>query len=275
MVGDRIGADVLAGGGFRIGTVLSKSLGLLWRNIVLLTALAGMAFAVEFLIAAMSGDVDYETDEVNAALRAMLQEHLANAIVSTLSTAIILYLVLHQMIGRPVRVREALAATLSRLAPLLGVALLYRLALIGPFVLLFATSTLLLVIPMTDIYVSVLILMTPGLILLVLWYVAIPVCVMERRGLFQSLRRSSALTKGARFKLLAFLILEFALNYIGGTLIPDAVGAFAGYWGQTAVQFALSSLQYAFTGVLTAVIYYELLTEKQGFEPERIAAIFD
>jgi hypothetical protein len=117
--------------------------------------------------------------------------------------------------------------------------------------------------------------MTPGLILLVLWYVAIPVCMVERRGLFQSLSRSSALTKGARFKLLAFLILEFALDYIGGTLIPDAVGAFAGYWGQTAVQFALLSLQYAFMGVLTAVIYYELLTEKQGFEPERIAAVFD
>jgi hypothetical protein len=274
MVGDETGMSAFTGGAFRIGTVLSTSLRLLRRNIVLFTALAGMACVPEFLVAAIS-ELDSEAYEVGALLQEWLPNQIATAIMSTLSTAIILHLVLHQVAGRPVRAGEALAATLSRLPPLLGFALLSKLVLIGPFFLLLVFPSFTLALSMTSIFNAVLILLIPGLILLTMWFVAIPVCVMERRGLFQSVIRSNALTKGVRFKLFAFVILDFALGYISGTLAPDAVSAFTGYWGQIAVQFALVSLHYAFMGVLTAVIYYELLTEKQGFDPGRIAAVFD
>jgi hypothetical protein len=275
MVGDAMRMTVLRGGAFRIGTVLSTSLRLMRRNIVLFTAIAGLAYAPELLIGAISEEVDFETADAGVLLRALLPSEITTAIMSTLSTAIIVHLVLHQAIGRPVRVGEAIAATLSWLSSLIAVALLSRLALILPLLLIFTSLAFLLVLSAMNIFVAALIFSTPSLILLTMWYVVIPVCVMERRGPFQSVSRSNALTKGARAKLLVFLILEFALAYIAGNFAPNAVSAFTGYWGQIAVQFALVSLYYAFTGVLTAVIYYELLTEKQGFAPEQIAAVFD
>jgi hypothetical protein len=275
MIGDEMRMTVLTGGAFRIGTVLSTSLRLMRRNIVLFTAIAGLAYAPELLIGAISEEVDFETADAGVLLRALLPSEITTAIMSTLSTAIIVHLVLHQAIGRPVRVGEAIAATLSWLSSLIAVALLSRLALILPLLLIFTSLAFLLVLSAMNIFVAALIFSTPSLILLTMWYVVIPVCVMERRGPFQSVSRSNALTKGARAKLLVFLILEFALAYIAGNFAPNAVSAFTGYWGQIAVQFALVSLYYAFTGVLTAVIYYELLTEKQGFAPEQIAAVFD
>ncbi len=44
-------------------------------------------------------------------------------------------------------------------------------------------------------------LLVPGFILLIMWFVAIPVCVVEQRGSWASMQRSAELTKGHRWKI--------------------------------------------------------------------------
>lgn len=280
MVGDGTRMNAFADGALQTGTVLSRSLSLLARNVVLFSAIAATAAAPEFLIAEMQGDQDFTTvSTIGAALRPLWPGAIASAIMSTLSTAIILHLVLHQAAGQPARVRDAIAATMARLPALIGVALVLLLALFGLPLLIRPLATeipiLAMAVFMFDPWVMALILFAPGLILLTLWYVAIPVCVMERRGVFRSLGRSGALTKGARSKLFALVALDIAVTYISGTFVYDAVGLYAGYWGAIAVQFALVSLQYAFTGVLVAVVFYGLCVQKRSFDPGRIAVVFD
>jgi hypothetical protein len=281
MVTGETGMNVLTDGPFRIGTVLSKSLGILRNNIVLFTSLGGIAYALEILVAAMFEGIDAgPARPIGAQYRGVFAAQLTTTNTSTLSAATILYVVLHQLTGRPVGVGEVIAAIFSRFLPLMGIALLSFLAFIAAPLLIFIITTLsnteyLFVDLSTSGEIALIgLLYAPGLILLTLWYVAIPVCVRERRGSFQSVSRSNALIKGARFKLFAFLVLQLALSRISVGL-PEAIGSFVGYWGQIAVQFALASLYYAFAGTLIGVVYYELLVEKQGFDSNRVAAVFD
>ena len=281
MAGAETEMSVLADGPFRAGTVLARTLSLLGRNIVPFLLLAAIARVPEFLTEEMMKNSGVGAGSgIGALVRPLLPSAIVTAVMSTLSTATILYLALNQMAGRPARIGEAIAATGVQLVPLLGISLLSLLGVFGIPLLIFVLSSTLLpflfLLPAAGTVILMLIALTPGLILLVMWYVAVPVCLLEQRGVFQSLRRSSALTKGARLKLLMLVVLELALSYASGALGPDAVSSFLGVWGQFAVQFLLVSLHYAFTGVLAAMVYYELRMEKQGFDPvRRIAEIFD
>jgi uncharacterized membrane protein len=62
-----------------------------------------------------------------------------------------------------------------------------------------------------------LLLIVPGVILATIWFAALPVCIVEQRGLSASLRRSRELTRGHRWKLFGLMLL---------LLIPSLVG-----WG--------------------------------------------
>lgn len=280
MVGDETGMTAFADTTFQTGTVLSRSLSLLARNVVLFTSIAAVAAMPGFLIAVMQADEEFAAvPTIGAALWSLWPGSVAAAIMSTLSTAIILHLVLHRATGQPARLRDAIAAALARLLSLIGVSLVALLALFGLPLLIRPLSMefeiLMMVFLMFDAWIVALMVFAPGLILLSVWYVAIPVSMMERRSVIGSLSRSRALTKGARSKLFVLVILDLALTYISGTFVYDAVGLYVGHWGAIAVQFVLVSLQYAFTGVLVAVVYDALRTQKQGVGPGRIAAVFD
>jgi hypothetical protein len=127
-------------------------------------------------------------------------------------------------------------------------------------------------------------LIVPGLILAVIWWVAIPVAVVERPGLTHSFGRSLALTGGRRWEIFGLLLIILAIQLVIGFVIAFVISFIAGFvaavghtpvpnlrWVASAAQVAAGT----FTAVTTAVGYYYLRAEKEGVAIGDIAKVFD
>lgn len=131
-------------------------------------------------------------------------------------------------------------------------------------------------------------LIVPGVMLYVIWSVAAPVLVEERRGITGSLGRSRSLTKGARWRIVGL----FVLTLIAYWLLSAVVGVFgvlfygggrgfveAAQGGSLPfVYMALSTLVQTVTaalwGTIQTSLYVELREWKDGPAADRLADIF-
>lgn len=116
----------------------------------------------------------------------------------------------------------------------------------------------------------------PGLILMCMWLVAIPACVVERTGPIESLQRSAFLTKGFRWQVFALVILTFVLvlGLIG--IVGYIVTAVTGYFVVGALAAGIIGIvPQAFAAVLYAIVYYDLRVIKEGASLDSIAGAFD
>ena len=129
--------------------------------------------------------------------------------------------------------------------------------------------------------IGLVLLVIPGIILAIMWSVALPALVEERRGVFASLGRSSELTKGSRWAILGFLIVAIICIFVPALLIPVLTGALDDPLAATRLSFAnvigqiLTGLASMVVYVGLAAIYIELRFVKEGTSAETIAAIFD
>jgi hypothetical protein len=118
-------------------------------------------------------------------------------------------------------------------------------------------------------------LLVPGLLAATWWFVAIPACIAERRGVLASLRRSAELSRGSRWRVFAIFLLILLAALVGN----DAVPALLAYSiGATAAQIALflwGTLYSSLQAVISVVTYHDLRVAKDGVETDRIAAVFD
>jgi hypothetical protein len=118
-------------------------------------------------------------------------------------------------------------------------------------------------------------LIVPGLILMTMWYVIYPSCIVERRGVFASMERSSALTKGHRWALFG----TWLLLAIAGAILGAVVSALVGLTGNTGLvmagSLAWSALASAFGIIFTVVVYHDLRVAKEGVDIRQIAAVFE
>lgn len=117
----------------------------------------------------------------------------------------------------------------------------------------------------------------PGIIVHIIFYVVFPVCVIEKRGIFETLERSIQLTKN---NYLAIFAITFLVN-IAKFAVTSALS-----FGSDAIftsPSSLSILGYAlgnFLGaimvapldlVVASMVYFELREEKEGFDLELLA----
>lgn len=125
-------------------------------------------------------------------------------------------------------------------------------------------------------------LLVPGLFLGALWYVAIPAMVEERRGVVASLRRSHALTYGARWKIFALLAVALVLSII----VMVAVEVASGQWDSQSLTAAYSNPAYLvlsittftamnlFWGAVQASLYVQLRNWKDGPRAAELEQVF-
>jgi hypothetical protein len=130
--------------------------------------------------------------------------------------------------------------------------------------------------------VGLILLIVPGIFLAVLWLVAAPVLVTEKRDIMESLKRSADLTRGHRWAIFGLLVIYAVIwwltTFVVG-LIGGAVGvALSG--GEPSVTVVLLrpvinvvSAVLASAGI--ASVYYELRTAKEGVGADELAAVFD
>jgi hypothetical protein len=194
-----------------------------------------------------------------------------------ITVAAILPAAFQDMRGRPVRLGESIARGLRRFFPLIGGGILVSLGIVlglvvFGFVLLVRPALIL----FTWWYVpGFVLLVVPGFILVTRWYVFAPVCIVEQKGALCSMKRSAELTKGNRWKLFAITI----ILALGGILIGELneltsaiqMPAFAEF----AVRAVFEGAWFAFSNIMSVVIYYDLRVAREGAGIESIASVFD
>jgi len=102
----------------------------------------------------------------------------------------------------------------------------------------------------------------PGVILTLMWVVSIPAMVVEGTGIFDSMSRSSDLTRDNRMRILAVGILVFvalAVIFIATAIfaiITPILGVIAG--------LAVAVAVYPYVSIIGAVLYFRLREMKEG-----------
>jgi hypothetical protein len=159
---------------------------------------------------------------------------------------------------------ECLSTGLRRALPLLGVAILSTLGIAFGFALL----------------------IVPGVIVYLMWSVAIPVAVVERHGVIGSLGRSAELTKGAKGSIFALMLIVWVIMIAATMVSGAAVVAIYGVQGLAhavqsglpiaflIVQGLISTVVAVFASAIPTALYVEVREWKEGASGETLSDIF-
>jgi len=160
---------------------------------------------------------------------------------------------INDMRGRPVDMSAALRAALRRYFPALGAtAIVTVLAFVGlPFMLF------------------------PAAIVISVYFVVLPACVVEGLGPLQSLRRSAELTRGYRWRIFGFWFAIMMIEVIGQAQLDQATRPLGNNVLILAPQIAWDMVAGAFLAVASVVTYRDLRIAKEGIEPDQTATVFD
>lgn len=120
-------------------------------------------------------------------------------------------------------------------------------------------------------FIAALLSLAVYMFLFAIWWLAIPVLVIEWAGPFAALRRSWVLTQGRRWQIVAIwalLVLPNALvQYLLTLIVPGGLGADTGQLVALAVDVAhalVAVLLYFTATVAAAIGYFHLVGEKEG-----------
>lgn len=102
----------------------------------------------------------------------------------------------------------------------------------------------------------------PGVILAVRWAVVAQVAAVEGTDWMGALRRAMQLTQGSFFHVLGVLIVPGLLAYAITLIGASAAGSHAGA-AQVALGIAVDTITRSFSGLTTAVLYFELLERRR------------
>jgi uncharacterized membrane protein len=185
---------------------------------------------------------------------------LVGLVVSALVQAAITRATVTAIEGRTATFGESLSTALRVLLPLIGLSILLAIGIMIGFVLL----------------------IVPGIILLLMWAVAVPSLVIERGGVFAAFARSAELTRGAKWRILGLFLL-LAVAYWLLSLVARIVGL--GLYSPTTASngftianiiggVVVGTLFNMIWGTVQPSLYIELRQWKEGGSIENLEQIF-
>lgn len=120
------------------------------------------------------------------------------------------------------------------------------------------------------------VLVVPGIVLMLTWFVVLPVLAVEEGPMLDSFSRSSTLMKGMRWRLLLLLILTAILWMVVVALMAALGVAVAGVGtpGVIVVQMIAATLMGTIPPAMLAAIYHEVRTAKEGAGDHDLDAVF-
>ncbi len=234
---------------FNIGGILSRGVEVLGRNLATFGTLSVLFMLLPFVSGQMMGfgfGIESGVSTIAIAALVLLWILLYFLLFATLTHGTIC-----DLRGTPARIRESLSWGLGLLFPVIGITIL---ATIGAGL-------------------GAMFLLVPGLILMTMWWVAVPAAVIERTGVINSLRRSAELTRGYRWKVFGVIIVIYI-----GQLVLDVLTHFilaAAPIFSLVVSFLITVAFTAYFAVVTAVCYHDLRVLKDGVGTDEIARVFD
>jgi hypothetical protein len=251
--------SVSTGDRLNIGSVLGRSFAILLGN---LSSFLAISLATTFPLYALYFWLGYDFGigpSGNASelfVSQVVAGILATFLSSTLAfvaTGMIVYGTLRELQGRRAKFSDLVRRGIATVVPVLLVALVSSTLYIVGFALL----------------------VIPGLIVAVALWVAVPLAVVERRGLMASLRGSRELTWSYRGPIFGLLVLNLAVT----SGFTYAYLAFLDYGSShlrsVLIDWGTAGLFNAFWAVVTAVTYFDLKRIKEGAEVNEMAAVFD
>ena len=256
---------------FRIGTILSKSWEVFQKNLVpiggcavVLLALPTILFLGLVMPSLLSGGF-----ASSGAVWKMQLPNLLQMALQLVAMGAITYGAIEALEGRTLAIGDLINRGLSGALPLLGIVLIFILIMIPSVFLLFI----------------------PLIILGCMWWVAVPVAIVEKAGVFGALKRSADLTKGVRWQIFGMILIYVAVSMVFGAiamaLLLGGGGGFAavtqrslamltgGFSAYVIVSQIISAIIFAFICVVVAVTYAELRRIKEGATIKDIANVFN
>jgi MFS family permease len=243
-----------AEGDFRVGRVLNRTASVLSRNFLPFFVVIALAYLPVMLV--FKGSTDLATASAEELARGAVLIGggvLLMAVLSALSQAVVLYGAFQDMRGHRVNLTESLKVGLRRLFPIIVLAFcVFFLATIAAIAFIF-----------------------PAFMLITMWFVATPACVVERLGPIRSMGRSRQLTKGHRWKIFGLMMVMFIAAGIAGQAIAAAFTAMGGTTLALVGDLVWNGIWGAFYAIAVVVTYHDLRVAKEGIDIEQIAAVFE
>ncbi len=269
-------------GDFRVGRIFERTTTVYSRNFARFSAVALIAAVPQVLLAIFSGDGFGGIGGYFAAQGTATSVLTVVLIVIViyglylLTQAVLVHSSFQDMRGRAVDLNHSFNVALSRLPAIVGILLLiFGVFFAGAVAVALVGAAASFVVGFFGIFLIVALFIALLAILFTRWFVAIPICVVERAGPLQCLRRSSQLTEGHRWKIFGIILLLYLLIGFIGQLVILAItalgGAVIGHIGNV----IWTMVWMAFASIFVVVTYYELRSAKEGIDIEQIASVFD
>lgn len=256
--------DDLSQNNFSIGRVLSQTFSVFFGRFLSFTAIGTAVYSPLFLFTFFIPATTPNGQMIQGLVTAFFY-----FFISPLATAIIVYAAFQHMRGGAFSLGASIARGVNRLLPLIGLSILWAFGVGLGFMLL----------------------VIPGVILFIMWYVIVPCCVVERAGPISSFGRSRELTRGVRWKLSGLLLVVFLILVIVSTASNALFGVYShlgdlqqmqqhqqqlqASWLYITYSLVFAGIYLAFNSVLVVVTYYHLRQYKEGVDIEAIASVFD
>lgn len=249
-----------------IGKVFGDTFRVLGRNIVLCIVLpvifSGIPAYVLRILMDMQSHVILDQSPTSTSFVYALQAVIVPLVLSLLSLvgtvvleAALVRATIEDLNGRKPTLSDSIGRGIAVLIPATGLTLIMNLAIGAGLMLL----------------------VVPGVFLFLCWSVATPVLVQERRGIFDSILRSAALTAGNRWRILLPILILYvfpSVTLLTANLLAPAVEGSA-FWSSNAAMLAgLSVICLPLPAVVQAVVYVQLRHVTADADSREVAEIF-
>jgi hypothetical protein len=224
-----------------VGGILATAFRVWGKNIGALAALGVLAYLPMALLTLM---VPAHTEWLKQV--AQIYDAIANAFL----TASVTEGVHKAMRGDRIRFQESIGVGIKELVPTFAISVVYGLGVLLGLVLL----------------------IIPGILLITRWAVAVPVLVTEQNGVFDSLSRSSELTRGHRGAVFGVLVLSFLILILFGGI--RLALTYAGGQAFQAIGDAVDGFLMTPYAVILAVLYHRLRALKEAPDAGELAEVF-
>lgn len=240
---------------FSISNVFSNTFGVIARNAPLFLGLSLVIVGVPQLLMGLLFTPAAATDPMallsnTTAIFSTMIGYIVFLFVSIILQASLIVASANDLAGRPVDFGSCIGRAVAKLFPLIGLGIVVAIGVGIGFVFL----------------------IVPGVILYLMWMVAVPALMVENLGVFESLSRSSALTKGSRLKLLGLIVVFFIFSMI--IAIPIGVLSMISASLSVVSSALLSAVSAAVGAAGIAAIYIELRGSKEGTSSDQLAKVF-
>ncbi|MEM8936566.1 MAG: hypothetical protein AAGC77_09185 [Pseudomonadota bacterium] len=244
---------------FRIGDVVNRTFGSISRNFTTFFLLSLVLVGVPTFITGLA-QFGATAPGTNLFGGAIVFAWIVGAVAGYILQGAIIHGAVVDFNGARASLGDCLSTGLKHFLPLVGIAILMTLGI--------AAGMLLLIIP--------------GIILAIMWAVAIPAQVIENMGVLKSFGRSRELTKGSRWKIFGLFVIYIILAIVIGMMVMLPASVFTSAGSGSATSTVLNVFQTLST-VLSAVVgsagvsalYYELRKSKEGVGADALASVFD